>query len=463
MGRGRMRRRKKNRKSPFVIIFILFLLIGVAGFIYISPLFEREPPKINIKQEISANGKTPIIFTASDNVGLKSVEVVLKSNGSKFTVYKKNFISTPLTKKISLLLPKAVIASNIHKWDIKIIATDSSFWNLLMGNKTTFRGTANLDNKPPKVSIIAKSPSILKGGSALVIYKVVEKDLNTTYIDSGNGFKFKPIRYKKNGVYATLIVWPFDKEHFSPKIIAVDNANNKTIFPLHMRPIFKKFRTSKVQVKDKFIDGKISQLAARNSAYSHKTDRIKKFKFVNELMRKRDDALIRKYTKRVAPLKNHWNLKAFHPLHRAKKVSHFGIHRFYYYKTADNIISTSRYLGYALASIKHDNIYAPTDGKVVFVGDNGIYGNMVIIDHGFGLYTMYGHCSKILVKKGDTVKSGQIFAKTGQSGLALGDHLHFGVSVQGVEVYPMEWMKKKWINNYIFATFQKADTILGYN
>lgn len=114
-----------------------------------------------------------------------------------------------------------------------------------------------------------------------------------------------------------------------------------------------------------------------------------------------------------------------------------------------------------MASVKMAKIVASNDGKVVFSGYNGIYGNMPIIDHGLGLYTLYGHCSVIEVKEGDEVKRGEVIAKTGATGLALGDHLHFGILVQGVEVRPVEWLDSKWIRDNIDKIFKDADRIIG--
>ncbi|MBD3840162.1 MAG: M23 family metallopeptidase, partial [Epsilonproteobacteria bacterium] len=91
---------------------------------------------------------------------------------------------------------------------------------------------------------------------------------------------------------------------------------------------------------------------------------------------------------------------------------------------------------------------------------NGIYGNMPMIDHGLGLYTLYGHCSSIAVKNGDIVKKGDIIAKSGMTGLALGDHLHFGVLVQGVEVRPEEWMDQHWLNDNVYKVFTQADGVI---
>ena len=72
-----------------------------------------------------------------------------------------------------------------------------------------------------------------------------------------------------------------------------------------------------------------------------------------------------------------------------------------------------------------------------------------ILDHGLGLFTLYAHLSSIDVKVGDSVAKRQILGKTGETGLAVGDHLHFGVYLDGVAVLPVEWWDQKWIDDNI--------------
>ncbi|MGZ6231603.1 MAG: M23 family metallopeptidase [Syntrophales bacterium] len=74
-----------------------------------------------------------------------------------------------------------------------------------------------------------------------------------------------------------------------------------------------------------------------------------------------------------------------------------------------------------------------------------MYGNFVIIDHGFGFFTLYGHLNSIDVKKGQEVKKGDVIAHTGSTGLAGGDHLHFGMLIGGQFVNPQEWWDAHWI------------------
>ena len=99
---------------------------------------------------------------------------------------------------------------------------------------------------------------------------------------------------------------------------------------------------------------------------------------------------------------------------------------------------------------------AANRGKVVYADDLGIYGECVIIDHGLGLQTLYGHLSRIAVKVGDQVQKGQIIGNTGDTGLAGGDHLHYGVVISGEQVNPIEWWDPSWIRNNVTGKLEAA-------
>jgi murein DD-endopeptidase MepM/ murein hydrolase activator NlpD len=113
------------------------------------------------------------------------------------------------------------------------------------------------------------------------------------------------------------------------------------------------------------------------------------------------------------------------------------------------VIDKAYHVGYDLSVTKHYAAEAANSGVVAFVGDLGIYGNTVIIDHGLGLFTLYSHLSSTDVKAGDQVTQGQAIGKTGETGLAAGDHLHFGVYLDGVPILPVEWWDQKWINDNV--------------
>ncbi len=142
-----------------------------------------------------------------------------------------------------------------------------------------------------------------------------------------------------------------------------------------------------------------------------------------------------------------WN-KPFFAILGARE-SMFADKRNYIYKGKQ--VDQQVHLGFDIAGTQHMPIPAANDGRVIWAARLGIYGNCIVIDHGYGLQTIYGHLSEFLVKKGDRVKRQQVIAKSGQTGLAGGDHLHFSMQVDGVQVNPIEWWDEHWIHDRIWS------------
>jgi murein DD-endopeptidase MepM/ murein hydrolase activator NlpD len=460
-----MARTKKNRKGIGSIIVSLLVLIGLGAggwYLYNLPELEREKPIIEGPDNVFWNRTDPLKITLKDNVGLSSYELVL-SDGEKSVILGQGPLPDN-TKEQSLLVkyPKGkVLNSKAKQFTLKVSVTDNSMWNMMEGNTAQRTLTINVDYKRPNVNILANSRMINQGGSALVVFQAEDDNMDKLYIEA-NGNKFKPQPYKKEGYYAALIAWPFKDDSFSAKIIATDLAKNKRITRIpfyHKNP---RYKTSYIKASDNFIDGKITDLASSDPEYATITDRLEKLKAINETMRLSNEDMIHKLSKNVSDeILDSWKMKKFYPLKNGQKVASYGDHRYYYYKKKDNIVSESYHVGYDLASNSMANIKTSNAGKVVFAEENGIYGNMPMIDHGLGLYTLYGHCSQLLVQAGDEVVAGEVIAKTGKTGLALGDHLHFGVVIQGIEVRPVEWFDQSWIRKFIDNVFKQADDIIA--
>ena len=456
------RRGQKRSKIGWIILLILILGGGIAGAIYLytSEEFERVPPKIELPEYSYWNAKDPLEITITDNYGIQSYQVTLSDGKNDIPVAVADFLGGEKEKKISVEYPKGKLDRKARVLTLKIRANDISKWNYLAGNSSEKVIQLKIDYRRPNVNVISNSYSITQGGSALVIFQASDDDaLAELYIQAG-GHKFKAQPYKEEGYYVALIAWPFTEESFQAKVIARDKAGNmrRTEVPLYLKN--KQYRVSKIKASDKFIDGKITDLAEQDPKYM-KEDRIERFKAVNETMRIDNENLIHKLASNVSDeIIDSWSIKPFYPLKNGQKVASFGDHRYYYIKNKNDIISESYHLGYDMASTKMAPVIASNDGIVVFADYNGIYGNMPLINHGLGLYTLYGHCSTLFVKEGDEVHAGQMIAKTGTTGLAMGDHLHFGILVQGIEVRPVEWLDKKWINDNIKKIFKDADKII---
>ena len=294
----------------------------------------------------------------------------------------------------------------------------------------------------------------------MVVFQAEDENLDTLYVEAGKE-KFKAQPYKKEGYYVALIAWPFTDKDFKAKVVAIDAAKNQRTADIPFYVKNHAYKVSWIKAKDKFIDGKITDLASSDPEYAHIDDRLEKLKAINETMRLKNEDLIHNLSKEVSSeVLESWKVQRFYPLRNGQKVASYGDERHYYYETKDNEVSHSFHVGYDLASTKMAMIKTSNGGKVVYAGENGIYGNMPMIDHGLGLYSLYGHCSQLLVSEGDEVKAGDDIAKTGVSGLALGDHLHFGLLVQGIEVRPVEWFDKEWIRKNVDDIFKAADKII---
>ncbi len=456
----RNRRKQKSKKKPiFIIIFFLFL-VG-AGYVYTAPEFEREKPKIQSSLNIFWNKKDPIEINISDNRGLKNYEIVINDGTKSVTVDQGYFDIRREEKRLLVHYPKGeMLDSKATRLVLEISVTDTSRWNMFQGNKSIKTLDVIVDNKRPNVNVVSNSYSITQGGTALVVFQASDENMDELYIQAG-GKRFQAQPYQKERYYASLVAWPFDQTDFSAKIIAIDKAKNRRSvdIPFYLKP--KTYRVSWIKVKDSFLDGKIAELASNCHSDVKLDNKLDKLRAVNETMRLKNEDKIYKISKNISKeILKRWKVKRFYPLRNGAKVASFGDKRHYYYGEKENEVSQSYHVGYDLASTKMAPIRTSNDGKVVYAEENGIYGNMPMIDHGLGLYSLYGHCSEILVKEGDMVKAGEIIAKTGASGLALGDHLHFGILVQGIAVRPVEWFDARWIQTNIDNVFKEADRVI---
>ena len=455
------RRRKKNSGSKIISILLLLVILAGAGYIYTAPEFERIAPMVESKQNIFWNRTDPLEITFTDNVALNHYELILNDGIKSFIVDQGKFEKNIKKQTLLMKYPKNEILNfKAKKLLLQITVADNSMWNFLQGNKTVKNIEIMVDYKRPNVNVLANSYSITQGGSALVVFQASDENLESLYIQTANK-NFEVTPYKKKGYYAAIIAWPFQDKDFHAKIVAIDKAHNKRVVDIPYYVKNRKYKVSWIKAKDNFIDGKISDLASSTPEYVNIDNRLDKLRAINETMRLNNEDKIHALSMNISTkLLSNWKMNKFYPLRNGAKVASFGDERHYFYERKSNEVSKSYHVGYDLASTKMASVVTSNAGKVIYADENGIYGNMPMIDHGLGLYSIYGHCSQLLVKEGDEVKSGQIIAKTGSSGLALGDHLHFGLLVQGIEVRPIEWFDGNWIRKNIDNIFKEADKII---
>ena len=450
---------RKNEKSPALGLLIMVLMVAGALYVYFSATFERDVPKIQCANNGYWNLRKPLQIKIEDNSGIKEYRVVLKTRDSEIELEHEEPLTTDKLINITLKPPRTAYTMKEKEMQIIVTARDVSKWNMLKGNVTRKVFHFIIDKKRPQLNIVGNSYKISHGGSALVIFRVDDENLEDFYIQTENKRKFKAEPFYKEGYYIALIAWPIRDRSFRATLVAKDAAGNisKTYVPLYLKS--KDYRLSKITLKDSFLQGKIADLAAEFEETQGVFKPLEQFKLINEDVRAKNEALIHKVTS-VVPSEeiDSFHIKPLYPLKNGKVVAHFGDHRKYYYK--GKFISEAYHLGLDMASYAMAPIISKNGGKVVFADYNGLYGNNLIISHGLGLYTLYGHCSSFDVALGDEVAPHTKIANTGKTGYAMGDHLHFGVLVQGVEVRPQEWMDKRWIKLNITDIITSAKKII---
>lgn len=445
--------RKKNHK--FVII--LLLVAALAFFVLMilnSKSFEQNPPKINIQDTIYTNLKDDIKVNITDDTGVKNVVIEYSVNDSqdRQLLIDKNIASQDKNITMSVKFNKPEFKQKIDYYTLYIKAKDISYWNL--GNEATKVVKVYVDTKKPIVNVISNSYHIEQGGSASVVFYAKDDNLVDVYIQTNDGKKFSVVPFHKDNFYASIIAWDIKNKNFRAEVIATDKAGNITKEYIRYYLKSRSYKTSSLTLQENFLNTKIKELYENYSDKEIQGD-LNIFKYVNETLRDENEKIIHKITSKISDDKiSSFNISPFLPLKNAAKVADFGDHRFYY---QNNVLKSESYhMGLDLASVAMAPIVSSNNGVVVFAEENGIYGLNVLIDHGFGLYSLYGHCSEKNVHVGDDVKPKSQIARTGKTGLALGDHLHFGILVQGVEVRPEEWMDKNWIKDNITDVLKKA-------
>lgn len=451
--------RNRNGKSSVGTLLLFGLIIGGAIFLYNSSMFERNVPQINLESNGYWNLKKSLKLTIDDASGVKSYRVILKNKDGDKTLHSEQFINPKNEVILEVEPPRSSYAMKEKSVTIVVEAVDASRWNFLNGNISVNEYKLKIDKKRPQLSTVSHSYKITKGGSALVIFKVSDENLKDVYIQTNYGKKFIAQPFYKDGYFISLLAWPVIEDNFKATIIANDNAGNisKTYIPLYLKQ--KSYKISNIKLSDRFLKGKIAELAQEFEETYGVEDSIEQFKIINEDVRAKNEVLIHDITSKVSnEMVSDFKMNKMYPLKNAQVVATFGDHRKYSYK--DEYISESYHLGLDLASNAMAKIVPQNGGEVVYSDFNGLYGNMPVIDHGLGLYTIYGHCSSVNVNAGDSINAKEHISNTGKSGYAMGDHLHFGVLVQGVEVRPAEWMDTTWIKLNITDVIKSAKKII---
>ena len=438
---------RTRRNYPAIIFLLLIIIIGpLGGAYYLRPRFESEAPQIRFTPDSDVLGLAPMEIGVTDQgAGLKSVTATLSAGGSEHTLASEQYAQPVAEKKITLALSSKLTGVKEGPAVLRVSARDGSLWNFFNGNETLIQNNLTIDVTPPTVELIADDRYVNFGGVGAIVYRP-SADTVTSGVRIGDYFfaGFQGQIKDHSDHFIVLFSHPYNVPVDAKAVlVATDKAGNTKEMPLVYELKNVKYRKSTIAISENFLQSKMAPLL--NDVGARQGTPKDVFLRVNKGLRKENEDRIAAITKKSTP-SILWR-GAFSQLSNSKVEANFADARTYTYDNEP--IDTAYHLGFDLSVTKHYPVEAANSGAVAFVGDLGIYGNAVILDHGLGLFTLYGHLSSIDVKVGDSIKQRQVIGRTGETGLAAGDHLHYGVYLHGVAVLPLEWWDQKWINDNI--------------
>lgn len=305
-----------------------------------------------------------------------------------------------------------------------------------------------LENRPPEVAIVTLAPNITQGGAGLVVY-TVSKEVDRSGIVVGD--RFFPGYRQGGNRYACLFPFPYDlaADAFRPRLTAVDRVGNEKVINLPVNLKARSYAPDRITLTDPFLAKIATEFGGR---FPETKSPFEIFLRANREQRQQDRRQLAVYGQQSSPTPL-WD-GPFLRMPNSAPLGGFAQLRTYLYQGRE--VDRQTHLGFDLASLAHAAVPAANRGKVVFAGDFGLYGRGIVIDHGLGLQTLYGHLSQLNVKAGDTVAKGQTLGATGATGMAGGDHLHYEVIVSGQSVNPIEWWDAHWLKDNVTARLQEA-------
>jgi murein DD-endopeptidase MepM/ murein hydrolase activator NlpD len=447
------------RKLVLAVLLVLLAAIGYVAWTwdFTSPAVSWRPPKVVGK-------KTEIPLDIQDKGrGLRSVQITVAQGGNRRVILERRFAEevwpwqmgparAPLKLTAAQLLGSPPLKQG--EFQLQIVVTDQP--NLGIWDNTTWEtATLQIDTRPPQLAALSQQHYIKQGGSEAILYRV-SPDAKRSGVQVGANFfpgyavpgGFSP----EDRISLFALAWnqPVDTPMF---LWAEDEAGNRSQVNFWKRVSPSAFRKRSMPITDSFLQAVVPEILSRTDEISEKSSLIESYLEINRTLRRLNNDRISAFAAESAsrPL---WTAP-FLQLSNSQVEAVFADQRTYYYQGRQ--IDRQTHLGFDLAATAQSPVEASNDGIVLFADYLGIYGNCVIVDHGLGLESLYGHLSSIAARKGDHVKLGQSLGRTGQTGLAGGDHLHFSLLLQGVQVNPIEWWDPQWIRLHVLSKLGGKD------
>ncbi len=422
------------KKLIVVVIVLVVLLLAFSVARSATPVVELPSAVTSIGQA------TPITIHVRDPRGIRSVQAFVEQNGVRYQV----FATTQPSKSPDTTWNFTAGVKNtpqLQAGNAKLIVEATS--NDLLRRTGRIERNVTVITQPPALSVDSEQHYLYLGMADLATFNVSGSWTEAGVRVGDEKFRAWPMPGGKPGLFSLYaFAWNMPTGTV-PLVYASNGAGNEVtsplvvVFPKKEQP---KYAVHDLQVSDAFLNKVINELDPNGTG-----DPVARFVKINSEMRRANNQTLSDLQFKTAD-KFLWSRPFIRQPH-SQAESHFADVRNYIYHGKK--IDQQVHLGYDLAVTQHVGVEASNDGTVVYAAPLGIYGNCIVLDHGYGLQTIYGHLSRIDVHVGDMVKQGQVMGLSGMTGMAGGDHIHFAMQLNGVQIDPKEWWDAHWIKDHI--------------
>ena len=453
------------RKLVVVLVLLLLLVPGVAWWLAGRAL----PPDVNVANPAAAIGQslTLELDVRAPGGHLSALEAALEQGTVRIPLVSLPYPDdTKLTQvsedqfRVTRTFNRAAL-KGLKNGPARIVVHAERtvlFGFRRLGRSISHDVVVRLD--PPRVAVLSMHHYVNHGGAEMVVYRATPADVES-------GVRVGEVEYPgypaaDAGVATSdpalkvaffALLW--DQDLDTPiEVFARDTAGNRARASFEHRVFPKPFRKSRIELDERFLQRVVPEILQNTPDFTIEdpNDVPKAFVAINSELRRKNAEQIAALAAKTAP-RRLWE-GPFRQLTNSQVEANFADQRTYFYGGQE--VDRQVHLGFDLAVTANIPVRSANHGTVVFAGYLGIYGNCVIVDHGMGVQSLYAHLSSIEAKEGDAVKMDQELGRSGMTGLAGGDHLHFTMLVHGRPVTPVDWWSAQWIEDRIARKIREA-------
>ena len=412
-------------------LFVLLLLLTLTGC---------GKPSLDVPASLTTIGQaTPITVHVHDTHGVSKLTATLEQNGAHYQAWQSAAASKDADTTFNFDVGVKT-TPQLHDGPGHLILEATS--GSLFHGTTHWEREVNVVTQPPSISADSDQHYLYLGMADLATLNITGPYTSAGVRVGDQTFRAWPMPGGKPGLFS-LFAFAWNMPPGTTPVVYASNGTGNdvmtpltVIFPKKEQPVYTQHE---IQISDQFMQKVLGELDPNGTG-----DPIARFVKINTEMRKSNNKTLADLRLKTAE-SFLWS-QPFVRQH-SKAESTFADVRSYIYQGKK--IDQQVHLGYDLASTQHMGVQASNDGRIVWAAPLGIYGNCIVVDHGYGLQTIYGHLSQIDVHVGDTVKRSQVMGLSGMTGMAGGDHVHFAMQLDGIQIDPKEWWDPHWIKDHI--------------